>query len=129
MDEGIPTYVVGIEGPDFVDTLDLMARAGGRPRTVPGERAFYSVRSAEDLHSALTDITESISACGFVTPSLPPDDTRFSIAIDGSAVAADPMNGWTWVDRARGELELHGEACERARLGMQIEAIIDSCPR
>jgi hypothetical protein len=128
-DRGIPTYVVGIEGPEFGDVLDAMAVAGGRPRTVPGERAFYSVRSAAQLHQALMDITSSISACNFTTPSLPPDDARFSIAIDGTTVPEDPMNGWTWSDRTRGELELHGAACADAQTGMRIEAIIDSCPR
>lgn len=126
---GIPTYVVGIEGPEFSDVLDAMARAGGRPRMVAGERAFYSVRSAEQLHQALSDITGSISACGFTTPSLPTMGARFSVAVDGVTVPEDVMNGWTWVDETRGQLELHGAACESARTGMRIEAILDSCPR
>jgi predicted small lipoprotein YifL len=127
---GIPTYVVGIEDlsrPDFSVVLDNMARAGGRPRTVPGERAFYSVRSAEQLSQALTDITSSISSCGFVTPALPMDGALFSIVIDGNAVPEDAMNGWSWASRERGEIEMHGEACTRARTAMSIEAIIDSC--
>lgn len=125
---GVPTYVVGIEGPEFNDVLDAMAVAGGRPRMVPGERQFYSVRSAEQLNQALMDITGSISACGFVTPSLPPDDARFSIRVDGVTVPEDATNGWTWVERDIGELELHGDACTSAQMGMTIEAIIDSCP-
>ncbi len=127
--QGIPTYVVGIEGPEFQDVLDRMAEAGGRPRMVPGEREFYSVRSAAQLHQALMDITGSISACGFTTPALPTVDARFAIEIDGAAVPQDPMNGWTWVDRSTGALELHGSACMSARMGMRIEAIIDSCLR
>ena len=129
---GIPTYVVGIEDlsrPDFSDVLDHMAEAGGRPRMVAGEREFYSVRSADQLHQALADITSTISACGFVTPSLPATDAQFSIHIDGTMIPQDATNGWTWVDRPRGELELHGAACTSARTGMTIEAIIDSCVR
>jgi hypothetical protein len=131
---GIPTYVVGIEDlsrPDFSDVLDRMAEAGGRPRpvTMPGEREFYSVRSAEQLHQALMDITGSISACGFVTTLLPTPSDPFAIAIDGRFVAEDPLDGWSWVDTSRGELELHGAACMQARNGMQIEAVIDTCAR
>jgi predicted small lipoprotein YifL len=129
---GIPTYVVGIEDlmrPDFSDVLDQMALHGGRPRSVPGERAFYSVRSADQLHQALMDITSSISACGFLTPSLPGSDARFSIEIDGVLVPEDATNGWTWVDRAAGELELHGAACTAARTARRIESIIDACPQ
>lgn len=126
-DQNIPTYVVGIEGPDFVDTLDAMAVAGGRPRM--GDRAFYSVRSADQLQQALMEITGSISACGFVTPSLPPEDNQFSLRVDGVVVPQDPVNGWAWVDRPRGELELHGTACDLARGSSRVEAIIDTCIR
>jgi hypothetical protein len=128
--DDIPTYVIGIEGPDFVDVLDHMAIAGGRPRTIPGERSFYSVRSPDQLRMALEEITGSISACGFLTPALPPTDATFSIEIDGAPVVEDAINGWTWANRATGELELHGSACESVRLpGHRIEAIIDECDR
>jgi predicted small lipoprotein YifL len=128
--EEIPTYVIGIDGPDFRDVLDQMAIAGGRPRTVPGERAFYSVRSPEQLRTALDEITGSISACGFLTPALPPTDATFSIEIDGALVPESATNGWTWANRVTGELELHGAACESVRLpGHRIEAIIDTCER
>lgn len=130
--QGIPTYVVGIEDlsrPDFSDVLDQMAVAGGRPRSVPGERQFYSVRSADQLHQALMDITGSISACGFTTPTLPGPEARFSIVVDGVTITQDDVNGWTWVDRAAGQLELHGNACAAAQGAARVEALIDDCPR
>jgi hypothetical protein len=128
--EGIPTYVIGIDGPDFRDVLDRMAIAGGRPRTIPGEPSFYSVRSPDHLRMALEEITGSISACGFLTPALPPTDAAFSIEIDGRRVEESPINGWTWANRATGELELHGDACEAVRMpGHVVEAIIDECDR
>lgn len=128
--EGIPTYVIGIDGPDFRDVLDRMAIAGGRPRTIPGERSFYSVRSPDHLRMALEEITGSISACGFLTPALPPTDAAFSIEIDGTTIIESAINGWTWANRATGELELHGMACEAVRTpGHSIEAIIDECDR
>lgn len=128
---GTPTYVVGIEDlsrPELTATLDAMAVAGTRPRTVPGERSFYSVRSREQLQAALDDITDRISACGFVTPSLPSDDSRIVIEIDGRPIAQDAADGWIWTNRAAGELELRGEACTAGRLpGVRIDAVIREC--
>jgi hypothetical protein len=129
---GIPIFVVGIEDqsrPDLLDYLDRMAVAGGRPRTVPGERAYYSVRSEADLTEAFEQITGSISRCAFLSPSVPTDELRFSVSVDGELVPRDPVVGWTWTDRERGEIELHGTACEAAnRPGASVLAIVDDCP-
>jgi hypothetical protein len=130
---GIPTFVVGIEDRlrvEFSDTLDAMAVAGGRPRHVPGERQFYSAESPEQLSAAVADITSSIVDCGFFTPSLPSGDEHFRVAIDGVEIPEDDANGWIWTDRFWGELDLAGDACERARApGAVVEALIDSCDR
>jgi hypothetical protein len=130
---GIPTFVVGIEDrlrPVFSDALDAMAIAGGRPRSVPGERSFYSAESPEQLRAALAEITGSIADCGFVTPSLPAGDEHFTVAIDGVEIPEDATDGWSWTDRFWGELDLAGEACDRARVpGATVEALIDSCER
>lgn len=130
---GIPVFVIGIEDrsrPDLLDYLDRMAVAGGRPRTVPGERAYYSVRSEGDLRDAFAQITGSISRCAFVSPSVPTDELRFSVTVDGETITRDDAtSGWTWTDRARGEIELHGAACEAAnRPGASVLAIVDDCP-
>lgn len=126
---GIPVFVVGIEDlsrPDLADVLDAMAVAGGRPRMVPGERSFYSVRSAAELRDALDTITGTISRCAFVSPSVPVDESTFFVEIDGERI---PRDGWDWVDRARGELELGPAACELAqRPGASVVAIVDDCP-
>lgn len=128
---GIPVFVIGIEDPrrpDLADVMDAMARAGGRPREGAG-RDFYSVRSEADLRAALESITSTISACGFVSPSVPTDERTFSLVIDGEVVPRDDMDGWAWTDRARGELEVFGSWCERAqRPGVRIVAIVDDCP-
>jgi hypothetical protein len=129
---GIPVFIIGIPDdsrPDLTDYLDRMAVAGGRPRSVPGERQFYSARSDLELRDAFDQITGSISRCAFVTPSVPTDESQFFVAVDGERLARDATNGWTWTDVGRGELELHGPACERANEpGAIVEAIVDSCP-
>lgn len=128
---GIPVFVVGIEDPsrpDLADVMDAMAVAGGRPRE-GAPRRFYSVRTAAELREALDVITSTISLCGFVSPSVPPDDSTFSIEIDGERVPRDGGEGWAWTDRSRGELEVFGTWCERAqRPGAEIVAIVDDCP-
>lgn len=129
---GIPVFIIGIPDdsrPDLTDYLDRMAVAGGRPRAVPGERQFYSARSDVELRDAFEQITGSISRCAFVSPSVPTDDSRFFVTVDGERVARDATNGWTWTDRERGEIELNGPACERANAaGALVEAIVDDCP-
>jgi predicted small lipoprotein YifL len=129
---GIPVFIIGIPDDsrrDLTDYLDRMAVAGGRPRSVPGERQFYSARSDRELRDAFEQITGSISRCAFVSPSVPTDETQFFVAVDGERLARDRSNGWTWTDRDRGEIELHGPACERANApGAIVEAFVDSCP-
>lgn len=129
---GVPVFIIGIPDssrPDLTNYLDQMAVAGGRPRTVPGERSFYAVTSDTELQDAFEQITGSISSCAFITPSVPTDDARFSVTIDGAPVAPGETDGWTWTDRARGELELHGAACDAANApGVSVVAIVDDCP-
>jgi hypothetical protein len=125
--QGIPTYVVGIDDPGFLDVLDAMAVAGGRPRMVAGQHSFYDVMSATDLQSALMSITQSIPACIFSAP-VPPASARFSIEIDGTTVPEDATNGWTWLDQAAGQLELHGAACARVSDSSRIEYVANACP-
>jgi hypothetical protein len=126
---GIPVFVIGIDDPgrpDLADVLDAMAVAGGRPRMVPGERSFYSIRSAAELRDALDTITGTISRCSFVSPSVPADESTFFIEIDGVRI---PRGGWEWTDRANGEFELGTDACALAqRPGSRVVAIVDACP-
>jgi len=129
---GIPVFIIGIPDDsraDLPDYLDRMAIAGGRPRTVPGERAFYSARSDRELRDAFEQITSSISRCAFISPSVPTDDSQFFVSVDGMRLSRSDVDGWTWTNPARGEIELHGAACERANAaGAVVEAIVDNCP-
>src|SRR5690606_21029483 len=71
----IPIYVVGIDNrdrEDLVDVLERMAVAGGRPRDLPGERAYYSVREPDDFAEALDTVNRLIADCTFVVSSRPP---------------------------------------------------------
>ncbi len=129
---GIPVFVLGIPDesrPDLTDYLDRMAIAGGRARAVPGERAFYSARSPVELREAFEQITDAIGRCSFVGIPILGDDAHYFVEVDGERLERGPLDGWTWSDRARGEFELHGDACDRAnRPGATIRGVLDACP-
>ncbi|MBX3217692.1 MAG: VWA domain-containing protein [Labilithrix sp.] len=114
----IPVYVIGIgstERPEFLDVLDQMAIAGGRPRaTAP---RHYNVQSENDLTEALTTIRDAVAKCTYLTPSAPNDPDNITVEIDGVLIPRDQTktNGWDWVDRSYGELAFFGEACARAQ--------------
>ncbi len=115
----IPVYVIGIDDPtrpDLASVLDDMAVAGGRPREVPGEHRFYSVRSPTDLQGALMTITDSIARCVFRLTPQPPPGSTVEVRIGDVIIARDPgrTEGWDFINAERSELTLFGGACERA---------------
>ncbi|HEY8072882.1 MAG TPA: vWA domain-containing protein [Labilithrix sp.] len=116
----IPVYVIGIgstERPEFLQVLDEMAVAGGRPRA--GTPKHYNVQTAGELTDALATIRDSIAKCTYLTPSAPTDPNAITIDIDGMTIPRDPthMNGWDWVDQTYGEIAFFGAACTAAGNG------------
>jgi hypothetical protein len=114
----IPVYVIGIgstERPEFLQVLDQMAVAGGRPR--PSPPLHYNVQTATEMRAALSDIRDSVARCTYLTPSAPNHPDAIRVEIDGQPISRDPtgQNGWDWVDKDYGELTFFGEACERAQ--------------
>jgi hypothetical protein len=132
-DDGIPVFVIGIDDPnrdDLADFLDEMAVAGGRPRTEPGERLFYSVQREGELEDALDAITGSIARCLFVVDPSYGLDPRLEVRLDGDAVPRDEtrVDGWDWTNAGAGELTLFGPSCDRAVLpGSSVTAVL-LCP-
>lgn len=128
---GIPIYVIGIDNldrEDLTDVLERMAVAGGRPRDIPDEPAYYSVRSPADFATALDTINHLIADCTFVVRSRPPTDRGIQVTVGGAPAPHDPgrVEGWDWTSRDRGELALFGATCDRAAAGQPVEATI-SC--
>ena len=125
---GVPVYVIGIDDPtrpDLADFLDEMAVTGGRPRTEPEGRRFYSIRREGDLFDALGTITGSIARCVFVVEPEVATDPRLEIVLDGEPLPFDPdrVDGWDWSELEAGELTIFGPACDRAALpGAEVTA-------
>ena len=130
----IPVYVIGMDDPnrpELAEVLDRMAIAGGRPREVPGEPAFYSVRRPNDLRGALTTITESVSRCVFTVSPVPDLSDEVELQIGDVFIPRDPtrVEGWDFTTASRSELTLFGGACERAtRTEEPITATIACTP-
>jgi predicted small lipoprotein YifL len=130
---GVPVYVIGIDDPtrpDLADVLDRIAIAGGRPRGVPGERQFYSVRRTDDLRGALGTITDSISRCVFTVEPAPSEDDVVEVRLEGSTVPRDPSRteGWDFTRPDRSELSLFGDACDRVQAGDDDVVAEITCP-
>ena len=112
-DQKIPTFVIGIgeqERPEYTATLDAMAVAG-------------------DLTQAFTQIQSSITQCTFVTPSVPANPDAISITLNGVPIKSDPthMDGWDYVDKSFGEIQLFGSACDivQKMMGGTVTATVD----
>lgn len=123
----VPVYVIGIgsiERREFLQVLDDMAIAGGRPR--PAMPRHYNVQSESDLANALGGIRDAVAKCTYLTPSSPNDPDKITVQIDGAVIARDPTktNGWDWVDRSFGELAFFGDACTRARGASGLPAAV-----
>jgi hypothetical protein len=112
--QGLPTYVIGIEDSagEFSDVLDAMANAGGRPRA-SGAHRYYAATSAAELDDALVTIRNQVGGCVFLSVSVPSADGSISVTANGAIVPFDPTgkNGWSWANRANGEIVLSGDAC------------------
>ena len=120
----LPTYVIGLGSQlnVFASTLDAMAVAGGVPRQGIGAR-YYSVSNQSELTDAFARITSQLTRCTFLLNGLSPNDT-FVLQVDSVTVPEGP-GGWEWLDRANGELALHGSACDRAAGGATASVLVD----
>ena len=125
----IPVYVIGIGGEEsqaYIQTLDDMAVAGGRPR-VGAARKYYDAQTPADLSAALTTVRDSVAKCTYLTPSAPTNPDAISVQVNGTDVPRDTThtNGWDWVDQAFGELQFFGPACTTASgSGTQVSGLV-----
>lgn len=126
----VPVYVIGLGSlGKFVQVLDAMAVAGGRPR--PTSPRHYNAQTASELSSALTTIRDSVAKCTYLTPSSPNDPNAITVEIDGVPITRDPArkDGWDWVDQSYGELAFFGTACDRAQAGTAKVSGVVSCEK
>jgi hypothetical protein len=129
-DAGLPTYVIGIApstDQTFIDVLNQMAIAGGRPQPAPAT-SFYGVSNQAELTLALQTISAQVGACVFLSASVPDSDEGISVSLGGQPVPEG--TGWIWTDRSNGELTLLGAFCDQATANtkLPLDATIECNP-
>ena len=114
-DQGLPTYVIGIQDEDnfdLIDVLDRLAIAGGRPKST-GSNRYYAATSRAELEAAFVDIRDQVGQCTFLTTSVPNLSGSIVVAIDG-AIASEGAD-WSWSNRANGEILFTSGTCASAQ--------------
>ncbi|HWB73420.1 MAG TPA: hypothetical protein VG755_00665 [Nannocystaceae bacterium] len=124
VDNGIPTYVIGVDirderddmtGRNVHDELGAVAIAGGTARA--GEVPFYDAASAVALRDALDVVADRVS-CTVQLPDAATDPSRATLDIAGIEQArvdsCEDGDGWRWVSTAApfSTIELCGATCD-----------------
>lgn len=125
---GYPTFVLGVLDPSpsssTLDTLNRMARAGGRPAGTgnPLENAFYLALTPDALTQALTAITGAVASCEFPFDKAPPDHTNIAVKVNGQRVPEDASHteGWEYTDSTYRAVKMYGSWCT------QIQGVADN---
>lgn len=126
-DAGIRTYVVGIPGSDYYDTLlDQLAVIGGSARAA--KPYYFKIDDVDALTSTLLQIGNKVLfTCTFVIDQPPPDPALVNVYFDSQVLDYDEQNGWTWTSET--SLTIHGDACKRLEDGLvgQVQ-VVAGCP-
>jgi hypothetical protein len=116
---GFRTYVIGI-GPS-VGNLDDFAVAGGTEK-------HFRTASAAELAGALATISKAVASCTFTMSRAPDDPANIAVYLDGSLLANDPANGWTFGATTQAVI-LKGAACARITSGAATSVrVLFGCP-
>jgi hypothetical protein len=131
-DQGIPTYVIGLQEPGETETnavLDRMAEAGGRPQ-MNAKHRYYAATSAAELDAALIAIRDQVGACTFLTASVPDADGTITITADGVVLPYDETGkiGWRWGNRENGEIIFAQGTCMTS-VGKSLKAVVECDPK
>ena len=126
-DDGIRTYVVGIPGSGpYEGLLDQLAIVGGTAR--PQSPRYYRVDDMATLGDTLRTIGgKALTTCQFDLAQAPPDPNFVNVYLDGSLIAYDDTNGWTWLTEKK--LALHGIPCAKLEDGEASQVqVVAGCP-
>ncbi len=109
---GTPVFVIGLTGSGgFEDLLNELALAGGKALT--GPLSYYTSDNANELESALENITDELTSCTVALEAIPSAREDIVVTINGARVNESSSEGWTW-ESDSALIELHGSACDSA---------------
>ena len=128
---GVHTFVVGIGSNTGADkTLVAMAKAGREPNTTPGQPAYYTVTSTQDLVDILEKAAQHITPCSYPLPAQPPAPDQVTIEGPAGVIPHDALHvdGWDYSQNGT-SVDFYGDACTMLREGAvhSVEAIY-GCP-
>lgn len=116
----IKTFVLGVPGAGpYATDLDALALAGGTNHFYPATDATQA-----GLEAALTAIAaQAIDSCEVTLENPPTDPGMTNVIVDGTLIAQDPVNGWSWGE-GNASVQLHGTACDAAKNASQIQVAV-----
>jgi hypothetical protein len=123
----IRTFVIGIPGSEeYANVLDELAVRGGMARS--GSPSYYGVRDADELVSTVSQLGLGVSlSCTLQLTEAPPDPNLVNVFFDNQLVAADPVDGWVFVDERT--VQLVGASCDLLKTGQVLQAdVVAGCP-
>lgn len=130
-DDGIPTYVVGIDATDVVDqlgistidALDEVAAAGGKP--LAGPHQFYQTTNQTELEAALQEIVDDAVGCTLPLDPTPAFPDLLEVHVDGMlvpSVASCDEDGWMYGDGSHDSIVLCGTWCDELSIDSDVGA-------
>jgi hypothetical protein len=124
----VKTYVIGVgDGTASNPTLlNAWADAGHTARS--GATHYYQTNSPTELKAAFDAIAGGIVSCTFQVGQQPPDPSQLYVWSNGTPVAMDAMNGFTY-DASSQSVTLHGTACDQLRMNPSTKVqVVYGCP-
>jgi hypothetical protein len=134
---GVKTYAVrfGLKGSDFADQdaqLRTIAANGGTATGDPNDPNNVPYLDAPDqaaLETALESISQRLASCKLQVGNFDNDVDldKTNLYVNGEAVPYDmgAMEGWSWSNPERTELELHGSYCESFKSSRITSIVIE----
>lgn len=135
-DEGIPTYVVGVDIDGFTRAaMNGYAEAGGVPLGMPGDvERFYNATDTTQLQSFMDVVIGDLLNCDLELDPAPTHPSLAEVDIDGSLydlidskACEAGENGWTYSVEYT-QIRLCGAACEAYR-DVQLADVAFFCPQ
>jgi len=139
VDDGIPTYVVGIDiqnvtspvqqdgapdGTNPYERLNELATDGGVPKA--GNEKFYNSVNEIELQDALNEIATEVQSCIVPLGETPPEPDKVKIFVNDGEVPmvmdCENEDGWVYSQPDFTEVTLCGSYCEELKMTGELNA-------
>ena len=116
------------------EQLRAVVMNGGTAETDPANPSKQPYIDAEDqaqLNAALAGISDRLATCSFSLGNLPTDadKTKANLYLNGEVIPFDATgskrDGWNWVDAAKTQAELYGDACSAFKTNRRTSVVVE----